>query len=131
MSQTQPDTPGSLGQIVGGLATDVQDLVKGEIALARSELDQKLNRMIAAAIWLVGGALVAFAGLVVVLEGAAALLALAVPVWVSFLIVGVLIVAVGALIARSGLSIISLQALVPDRTAENLQKDARMVKEHT
>ncbi len=131
MSQTRPDTPSSLGQLVGGLASDVQDLVKGEIALARSELDQKLNHLILAAIWLLGGALVAFAGLVVVLEGAAAALALAVPVWASFFIVGVVIVAIGALVARFGLGMLSLQALTPNRTADNLQKDASMMKEHT
>ena len=74
-----------LGEIVGGLASDVQDLVRGEIALACAELDEKLQRAIIAAIWLIGGAFVGFAGLVVVLQGVAALLALAVPTWAAFL----------------------------------------------
>jgi hypothetical protein len=131
VSQSRPDSPHSLGELVGGLATDVQDLVRGEIALARSELDQKLQRVILAAIWLVGGALVGFAGLVVVLQGVAAALALAIPTWAASLIVGVIIIVVGALFAKSGLGMLSLKTLVPDRAAANLQKDARMVKEHT
>jgi hypothetical protein len=131
VSQSRPDSPHSLGELVGGLATDVQDLVRGEIALARSELDQKLQRVIVAAIWLVGGALVGFAGLVVVLQGVAAALALAMPTWAASLIVGVLIIVVGALFAKSGLEMLSLTTLMPDRTAASLQKDARMVKEHT
>ncbi|MBV9749512.1 MAG: phage holin family protein [Acetobacteraceae bacterium] len=121
----------SLGEIVGGLATDIQDLVRGEIALARAELDQKLDRVIMAAIWLLGGALVAFAGLVVVLQGAAAALALVLPTWAASLIIGVVIVIIGALFARSGLAMLSLRTLTPDRTAASLQKDARIVKEHT
>ena len=120
-----------LGEIVGGLASDVQDLVRGEIALARAELDEKLQRVIIAAIWLIGGAFVGFAGLVVVLQGVAALLALAIATWAALLIVGAVIVIVGAALSRSGLGMLSLKALTPDRTAANLQKDAHMVKEHT
>jgi uncharacterized membrane protein YqjE len=120
-----------LGDILASLATDIQDLVRGEIKLARAELDQKLNRVIMAAIWLVGGALVAFAGLVVFLQGIAAALALWLGTWAASLIIGVVIVLVGALFARSGLAMLSLKSLTPDRTAESLQKDARVVKEHT
>jgi uncharacterized membrane protein YqjE len=120
-----------LGEILGGLATDVQDLVRGEIALARAELDQKFDRVILALIWLLGGALLGFAGLVVVLEGVASALSYVVPDWAALLIVGVVIVILGAIFARSGLGMLSLKSLTPDRTAASLQKDARVVKEHT
>jgi hypothetical protein len=131
VSQSRSENPQSLGELVGGLAGDIQDLVRGEIALARSELDQKLQRVILAALWLVGGALVGFAGLVVVLQGVAAALALVIPTWAAALIVGVVIIVVGALFAKTGLGLLSLKTLRPDRTAANLQKDARMVREHT
>jgi uncharacterized membrane protein YqjE len=120
-----------LGDILGGLANDIQDLVRGELRLARAELDQKLSRILMAAIWLLGGALVAFAGLVVILQGIAAALALVLPTWAASLIVGVAIVIIGAVFARSGLAMLSLKSLTPDRTASSLQKDARVVKEHT
>ena len=98
--------------------------------LARSEMDQKLNRVLMAAIWLVGGALVAFAGLVVILQGIAAALALVLPTWAASLIIGVLIVVVGGLFARSGLAMLSIKRLIPTRTVSSLQKDAHVVKEH-
>lgn len=129
MSGNRPET--GLGHLIGNLATDIQDLVRGEVRLARAELNEKLDRVIMAAIWLIGGALVAFAGLVVVLEGGAAALALAIPAWAAFLIVGIVIIIVGALLARSGLAMLSLKSLTPDRTAASLQKDLRVVKEHT
>jgi hypothetical protein len=131
VSQARSDNPHSLGELVGGLATDIQDLVRGEISLARSELDQKLHRVVIATIWLLGGALVGFAGLVVVLQGIAAALALFIPTWAAALIVGVVIIVVGALFAKSGLGMLSLKALTPDRTMTSLQKDAHMMKEHT
>jgi uncharacterized membrane protein YqjE len=131
VSQNRSGDPASLGDLVGGLASDIQDLVRGEIALGRAELEQKLDRVIVAAIWLVGGALLAFAGLVVLLLGVAAILALMMSVWLALLIVGVIVVGVGAAFAKSGLAMLSLKTLTPDRTAANLQKDAQLLKEHT
>ncbi len=120
----------NLGPLLGSIAQDVQDLVRGEIRLARAEFDQKLHRVIIAAVFLLGGALVAFAGLVVVLQGVAAALALVLPVWAASLIVGVVIVAVGALFARSGLGMLSLKALTPIQAADSLQKDVGVLKQH-
>ena len=131
MSGSRPEGIHGLGELLGNVATDLQDLVRGEVRLARSELDQKLDRVIMAAIWLLGGALVAFAGLVVVLEGGAAALAIVLPQWAASVIVGLVIVIVGALFARSGLAMLSLKTLTPDRTVASLEKDARVVKEHT
>ncbi len=130
MAGTEPRPAPSLGDITGGLADDVQDLVRGELALARAEFDHKLHSLIGGAVSLVGGALVAFAGLVVLLEGGAAVLARWIPAWAALLIVGLVIVLVGGLIARAGLTRLSLKNLTPDRTAANLKKDGRILKEH-
>jgi hypothetical protein len=130
VASAEPGRPHSLGEIAGGLAGDVQDLVKGELALARAEFDQKLHGLIAGAISVIGGALVAFAGLVVLLEGGAAILARWVPAWASLLIVGAVIIIVGGLIARAGLAALTLRNLTPNKTASSLSKDARLVKEH-
>lgn len=124
-------TAHSLGQVASGLAGDIGDLVKGELALARVELDQKLHGLIIAAVSIVGGALVAFAGLVVLLEGGAAVLAFWLPAWASLLIVGVVIVVVGGLVSRAGLAKLSLKAVTPERTISSVQKDGRMLKDHS
>ena len=121
----------SIGEIATGLAGDVQDLVRGELALARAEFDTKLQGLVTIAISVVGGALVAFAGLVVLLEGGAGVLALWLPTWAALLIVGVVIVAVGGLIARGALAKLSLKSIKPERTVASVQKDAKMIKEHT
>ena len=131
MSSSRPEGVHGLGELLGSVATDIQELVRGEVRLARSELDTKLDQVIMAAIWLVGGALVGFAGLVVVLEAGAAALALVIPQWAALAIVGVIVVVVGAILARSGLAMLSLKTLTPDRTVASLKKDSRVVKEHT
>lgn len=134
MSQTDLGTSErdqSIGGLIGGLASDVQALVRGELALARAEADEKLQRVLSAAIWIVGGALVGFAGLVVLLQALAVLLAGIMPAWLATLLVGVVIIVVGGLVARSGIAMLSLKALTPTKTAESLRKDAHLLKEHT
>lgn len=130
MANGDPGSEHTISGLAGGLASDVQDLVRGEMALARAEFDHKLHALLGSAISLVGGALVAFSGLVVLLEGGAAVLTKWMPAWAALLIVGVVIVAVGGLIARAGLAKLSLRNLTPERTAANLQQDGRILKEH-
>lgn len=120
----------SIGEIASGLAGDVQDLVRGELALARAEFDQKLHALVTIAISVVGGALVASAGLVVLLEGGAAALALWLPTWAALLIVGAVIVVVGGLIARGAIARLSLQSVKPERAISSVRKDAQLIKDH-
>ena len=131
MATGDPRAAHSIGEIATGLAGDVQDLVRGELALARAEFDSKLQGLVVIAVSVVGGALVAFAGLVVLLEGGAGVLALWLPAWAALLIVGVVIVLVGGLIARGALAKLSLKSIKPERTVANVQKDANLIKEHT
>ncbi len=120
----------TLREIVAEIARDAQDLVRGELTLARIELDRSLKQAIMAAIWLVGGMIVAFAGLVVLLLAAAQALAIVLPVWASLLIIGLLIITVGGALAYAGIRMLSLSELMPNRLTRNVSQDARVVREH-
>jgi uncharacterized membrane protein YqjE len=132
MTSVKVEGPPSIGELLAGLANDVQQLIRGEIALGRAELDEKLHRVLRSAIWLLGGALLGFAGLVLLLEGVAGILAISIPIpaWAAALIVGAVIILIGVALAWSGMAAVSLKNLAPDRTVENLQKDVQIVKEH-
>lgn len=130
MSNGGTGTSHSIGEIASGLAGDVQDLVRGELRLARAEVDEKVHGLLGGAVSLLGGALLAFAGLVVLLEGGAAILAMWMPNWATLLIVGVVIVLVGGLIARAGFAKLSLKNITPDRTVDSLQRTGNVLKEH-
>lgn len=130
MANGEPQATHSLGEIASGLAGDIQELVRGELALARAEVDEKVHGLVTIAISVVGGAMVAFAGLVVFLEGGAALLAKWIPTWAALLIVGALIVLIGGLISRGALAKLSLKSVKPERTVASVEQAGRIIKEH-
>jgi hypothetical protein len=121
----------SVGDILRDVVTDAQDLMRGEVALVRAEMDQKVDRTVTALIWVVGGMLLGFAGLVILLMAGGDALSYVLPVWAAYLVVGFIVVVLGVLFTRSGISMLKLEKLAPSRTARNLSADARMVKEHT
>lgn len=122
-------TPG-LRDLIWGIAGDASDLVRGEMALSRAEAEQKIDRVTAGLISLLGAMLLAFAGLVIMLIGGAQALARVLPNWAASLIVGGIVLVIGialALIARRALS---PSAMVPHRTIRNMKADTRVIREH-
>jgi hypothetical protein len=122
--------PRSILELVGGIAQDAQDLVRGEIALARAELDRKLERVIVALIWTFGGMFVGFAGLIVILMAAVYALAYVIPTWAAALAIGVLIAVIGAGLSLTGIRMLTPANLAPHRLVRSIGRDARLVKEH-
>lgn len=120
----------SLRELVGDVAGDAQHLVRGEIALARAELDRKLDRAILALVWVFGGMFVGFAGLIILLLAGVAALNYVIPLWAAYLVVGFIVAVIGALLTRWGIGMLSLDRLAPYRTARNVQADAELVKGH-
>jgi hypothetical protein len=120
----------SLRDIVGGVAEDASSLVRGEVALARAEVEQKTNRLLLGVVSLFGAMMLAFVGLIIVLMAAAQGLARVMPDWAASLIVGGVVLLIGTILAGTARSALSPSGLVPDRTVRNAQADARVVKEH-
>ncbi len=105
---------------------DAQDLVRGEIALARAELRQEFRRLRAGAVALASGALAALLAVVFLLTAAAWGLAdgLDWPVWGGFAVVGAVLAVIGALLlvsARRRLTRERHMQLTVDTIKENAQ----------
>lgn len=128
----RPESPAqsSLRDIVSGLAEDASNLVRGEVALARAELEQKTTRLVSGLVSLFGAMLLAFAGLIIVLLAAAQGLSYVMPLWAALLVVGAVVLAIGVAMALAARNALSPSGLVPERTINNLRTDAEVVKEH-
>ena len=119
----------SLRELVGGVAEDARDLVRGEVALARAEVEQKVDRVTAGVISLFGAMMLAYAGLVIVLIAAAQALAREMPDWAASLIVGGIVLLIGVVLAGVARKALSPSAMIPNRTVRNVEADARVIKE--
>lgn len=119
----------SLRELVGGVAEDARDLVRGEVALARAEVEQKVDRITAGVISLVGAMLLAYAGLIIVLMAAAQALARVIPDWAASLVIGAVVLVIGMVLALSARTALAPTGMVPDRTVRNVGADARVIRE--
>jgi len=79
----------------------------------------------------VGGA-IAYAGFIVLLIGAAWLLAtIGLPTWVAFALAGGIALAVGAFLAMRAAQALKTVSVVPERTVETIKQDVEWAKEQT
>jgi len=119
----------STSELVNRLSTQISDLVRGELALARSELQAKGKRLGVGAGLAGGAGFVAVGGLLALLAAAIAALALVLPVWASALIVGVVLLIIAAVLGLLGRKQIQ-QATppLPEQAMHGVQDDVQAVK---
>ena len=125
-----PENPRDLtvGELLRRLADQTTRLVRAEIALARTEMTDKL-RVYARAGGALGAAallgLGAFGALTTVIIAA---LALAMPVWAAALIVTVVYGAIAAVLTVRGQSVLREANPVPTETLESTKEDVAWTK---
>ena len=105
-----------------------RDLLRGELDLVRAEAGEKVNRIIAAVVLILGGTLLGFSALNILLAALVEALTRYMPAWLAAVIVGVVVAIIGAILVMQGAKALKADRLVPHRTADNLGKDANLVK---
>jgi uncharacterized membrane protein YqjE len=120
----------SVGELLRDLASDVTNLIRQELNLAKTEAQEKLHQTVAAVVSIVAGALLAFAALIVLLDALVyGLTEAGLERWLAALIVGGLVAIIGFVLVRKGQNDLSAARLAPERTAANLRKDINLAKE--
>ena len=125
---TEPNKPAS--GLLNDALSHVSSLVRNEVDLARAEINENVNNA-GAAIGLIIGALVVALTALNVLSAAlvAALTEAGIPGGWSALIVGVVFAIIAYVMLKKGKDNLKLSSLAPSRTAKNVKRDARAVKE--
>ena len=117
------------GELVNRLASQVSELVRGELELARSELAAKGKRAGAGAGLAGAGGVIALYGLGALIAAAVAALALVWPVWLAALVVGVVVLVVAGALALAGRS--QLRRAVPpapEHAVQSVRDDVTTVR---
>ena len=120
----------STGGLLSDALTHVSSLVRSEVDLARSEVNENLKSA-GAAIGLIVGAVVVALTALNVLSAAlvAALTEAGIPAGWSALIVGVAFALIAYVMVNKGTNALKLSSLAPTRTTKNVKRDAQAVKE--
>ena len=128
MSATDTTRSESTGSLLGDAMTHVSSLVRGEVDLARAEIDQNLRRAGTALGLLVAAVVIALTALNVLAAAVVSGLTEAgIPAGWAALIVGAALGIAAAVMAGKGMRDLKLSSLAPTRTAENLKRDARTI----
>ena len=118
------------GELITRLSSQVSELVRGEIALAKAELAQKGKRAgIGAGLAGTAGVLALY-GVGALITTVIAALALVLPVWAAALIVAVVIFIVAGVLGLLGKNQIQRATPpVPEITVESVKRDVATVSE--
>ena len=118
-----------LGDLFGDLASDMGNLVRQEVELAKVELTQKAKYVGRNVGYLVVGGAVAYVALLAIVAAIIMLLAKVLPDWGAALLVGVVIGVVGWLLIGKAMMALQNADLTPRETVETLKEDATWMKE--
>jgi hypothetical protein len=128
LSTDQP----SLTSLVSGIVTDVQQLVRQEINLARTEVKQEWDKAKTAAGALMAGAvLLAVGGVLLCFLLVYLIHYFGVPLWGCFGIVGGVLALCGLVLAGVGYSQASRVNVIPPQTAQTLKENVQWIKNQT
>lgn len=125
-TQGTPPTPnegGSLGDTVMGIIKDVQDVIRGEVQLAKTEIKEEATQMGKGAGMIGAGVFFALIGFIFLMLALTYVLDQWLQMWLSALIVGAGLVIIAAILAMSGKKQIESASLKPEQTIDSLQED--------
>jgi VIT1/CCC1 family predicted Fe2+/Mn2+ transporter len=117
-----------IGSLISGLLKDLQDLVRAEVQLAKTELKEDAAEISSAIGFIAGGALVGLVGFIFLMLALTYFLNRWFPEWVSALIVGAVLVIVAAALLASGRGKLSAANLKPEQTIATLKEDQEWAK---
>lgn len=123
-------TDKSASAILNDALARISGLVRGEFDLARAEVNENLHKAAIAISMIVGALVIALTALNVLSAAlVAALTEVGIPGGWAALIVGVGFAIAAYLMLQKGKSDLKLSSLAPTRTAQNVKRDAQIVKD--
>jgi hypothetical protein len=120
----------SLKDLFGDLTESITTLFRKEIQLARAETSEKVTQLAVAIGAIAGGAVLALAALIVLLQALViAITEAGVPAGWAALIVGVVVAIIAYVLIHKGTNDLKGSSLAPSRTMDSLRRDTQVVKE--
>ena len=119
----------SIGAILGGLLSDLQGMVRGEIALARAEVKEDVSTIGKAIGALAAAAIFGLTGFIFLMLGATYVLNIWMRMWIAAAVVGAVLVVIALILGMSGKSKLSASNLKPDQTIDSVKETREWAKQ--
>ncbi|WP_164104048.1 phage holin family protein [Candidatus Laterigemmans baculatus] len=131
------DSAAGIGTLLKELRDETTLLVRQEIALARTEMSERISKIGRNAAYLASGTQVAFAGLIFVLLAITAGIYVAFVaadmeyhgMWIAPLIVGCVVSLIGLMLVMKGKNAIQSTSPLPERTIETMKENKEWIRE--
>jgi hypothetical protein len=120
-----------IGSMLGGLLRDLQDMVRGEVALARAEIKEDVGTASKGLASIAVAGVVALTGFIFLMLAATYLLNIWMRMWIAAGIVGLVLLAIGGIAFSSGKSKLSATNLKPDQTIDSVKENTQWAKQQT
>ena len=127
------ESPQSMASLLGGIASDIQTLVRQEITLAKTEMLREWDKAkTAAGSMAVGAAVLALGGFFLCVTVVCVLAVVAkLPWWASFLIVGGALAVLGLVLFYTGKNKAAQVNVIPPQTAETMRENVQWIRNQT
>jgi len=121
----------TFGELLGQLSQDTTLLVRQELQLAKTEINEKISRAAGNVASLATGGLVSWAGALAFVAGIILVLTQVVglPAWLAALLVGALLGITGLVMVRGALRNLKRIDPSPHRTVKTIEDDIQWAKE--
>lgn len=129
INENRPMENRPLGDLFSDLASDMSNLVRQEVNLAKLEVTQKAKYLGRNVGYLVVGGAIAYAGLLAVIAAIIMLLDNYMPAWGAALLVGAVVALIAWLMIGKAMSALQEADLTPRETVETLKEDATWMKQ--
>ena len=127
MNENRSEKP--LGELFSDLASDLSNLVRQEVELAKVEVGRTAKHVGRNIGYLVVGGAIAYAALLAIIAAIILLLDNVMPSWGASLLVGVVVAIIGWLLIGKAVSALQQTDVTPKETVETLKEDAAWVKQ--
>jgi hypothetical protein len=123
----------SMSSLLGGIVSDLQTLVRQEIALAKTEMLGEWDKAKTAAGSLAAGVAVLAVGVFFLCVTVVCVLAevARLPWWASFLIVGGVLAVLGAVLYWTGRNKAARVNVIPPQTAQTMRENVQWIRNQT
>lgn len=119
----QPPDKESIGSLLSGLIGDLQQLIRGEVSLAKTEIREEIGTAMGGMKMLGAAAIFGLVALILLMFGVAAYLEKWVEDWQAMGIVGLVLLVLAGMAALVGKRRLQASTLAPDQTIASLKED--------